>query len=173
MAVVRLNQSCPSNNCVSVEKWIHQLRQALPWQNNLNVKIRISKCTEPTRGCGCSDSNGGSTESLERTKGVSSPTRGEWTGGHGIRGSDEGSAESPERPEGDSSPTRGEWTRGNGIAGFDEDSTESLNQSEGFSFPTLGEWTGAHGITAFSRLHLSALLVCLLSILVYLLFSST
>ena len=125
-----------------VEKWIHELRQVLPWQNNTNVKIRISKCTEPTRGCGCSDSDEGSTETLERTKGVSSPTPGEWSGGYDIMGSDEGSAESLKRPEGLSSPTR-------------------------------GEWAGAHGVTAFSRLYLNALLVCFLSILVYLLFSST
>ena len=141
-AVVQPNQSSPSNNCVLVEKWIHELRRVLPWQNNSNVKIRISKCTEPTRGCGCSDSDEGSTESLERTKGVSSPTRGERSGGYDIMGSDEGSAGSLKRPEGLSSPTR-------------------------------GEWTGAHGVTAFSPLYLNALLVCLLSILVYLLFCST
>ena len=141
MAVVPLSQSSPSNNCVLAEKWIHKLRQALPWQNDLNVKIRISKCTGPTRGCGCSDSDEGNTESLERIKGVSSPTRGEWSGGYDIMGSDEGSAESLKRPE-------------------------------GFSSPTRGERTGAHGSTAFSRLYLNALLVCFLSILVYLLLSS-
>jgi len=140
MAVVGPNQSSSSTNCVLVEKWMHELRQAGPWKNNLNVKIRISECTGPTRGCGCSDSDKGSTESLERTEGVSTPTRGERVGGH--VGSDEGSAESLERPE-------------------------------GFSSPMRGEWTGAHGVTAFSRLYLNALLVCLLSILVYLLFSST
>jgi len=141
-AVVRPNQSSSSNICVSVEKWIHGLREALLSQNNPNVKIRISKCTEPTRGCCCCDSDEGSTESLEGPVGVSSPMR-------------------------------GEWTRGNGIAGFDEGSTESLKQPEGFSSPKPGEWTGARGITAFSHLYRNALLVCLLSILVYLLFSST
>ena len=128
--------------------WIHELRRALSSQNNPNVKIRISECIEPMRGCRCRDSDEGSTESL---KGISSPTRGEWTGGHGIMGSDEGStsAESLERPEAVSSPMRGEWTRGKRIAGF-EDSAERLK-----------------------RLYLNALLVCLLSILVYLLSSST
>ena len=46
--VVQPNQS----NCVSVEKWTHELRQALSSQNNNNGKIRISKCARPTRACG-------------------------------------------------------------------------------------------------------------------------
>lgn len=57
MAMVRPNQSSPSNNCVSVDKWIHELRQTLFSQNKQNSKIRISKCTKPTRGCGCGDSD--------------------------------------------------------------------------------------------------------------------
>ena len=46
--VIQPNQS----NCVSVENWIHELRQALSSQNNNNGKIRISKCAGPTRACG-------------------------------------------------------------------------------------------------------------------------
>jgi len=57
--------------------------------------------------------------------------------------------------------------------GSDEGSAESLKRPEGLSSPTRGEWAGAHGVTAFSPLYLNALLVCFLSILVYLLFSST
>jgi len=53
MAVVGPNQSSISNDCVWVATWIHELRQALLSPNNPNVKIRISQCTEPTRGCGC------------------------------------------------------------------------------------------------------------------------
>lgn len=162
MAAVRPNQSNRSNNCVSVEKWIHALHQALPWQINLNVKIRISQCTELTRGCSCSDSDEGRAESLEHTQGVSSLTRGEWTRGHGIVGSGEGSTKSLAHPqgEGSSSPTRGEWTRGNGFTGSDEGSTESFERSEGITSPARGEW-----IDAFWPRNLNPLLVCLLSFL--------
>jgi len=153
IAAVRPNQSSPSNNCVSVKKWIYELRQALPSQSNPNVKILISKCTEPTRGCGCNDSDEGSTGSLECPEGVSSLTRRERTGERGIVGTDVGSTEGLERLEGFSSPTRGELTGGNGIAGSDEGSTETVG----------GQRTGTH----------NALLVCLLSILVYLISSST
>ena len=147
---------------MSVKKWIYELRQALLSQSNPNVKIRVSKCTEPTRGCCCNDSDEGSTESLEYPEGVSSR---EWTGEHGNIGTDEGGTESLERPEETSSPTQGDRTRGNGIAGSEDDNTEGVEWREVFSSPTRGEWTGAHGVAAF--------LVCLLGILVYLLFSST
>ena len=132
---------------VSVKKWIYELRQAL---SNPNVKIRISKCTEPTRGCCCNDSDEGSTESLECSEGVSFR---EWTGVHGIIGTNDGCTESLERPEETSSPTQGERTRGNGIAGSEDGNTEGLERREGFPSPTRGEWTGAHGV--------AALLVCL------------
>jgi len=164
IAAVLPSQISPLNNCVSVKKWIYELRQVLLSQSHPNVKIRISKCTEPTRGCCCNDSDEGSTESLECPEGDSSLTRGEWTGEHGIVGTDEGNTESLERLEGASSPTQGEQTRGNGIAGSDDGNMESLKRHEGFSSPTRREWTGAHGVVA--------LLVCLLGILVYYLSSS-
>ena len=154
------NQSSSSNNCVSIKDWIRELRQALFLQNNLAVKMRISKCTEPTRGCSYSDPDKGSTETLEGIEGLSSLTRGESTRGNGILGSDEGRAEGLERPEGVSCPKGGESTRGDDIAGFDEGSTENLERPKFFSFP----------ISAFSRLNLNALLVCLLSFLASLYF---
>lgn len=166
MTMDQPNQSSPSNSCVSVEKWIHELRQALLSQHNPNVKIRISQCTGPSHGRGCSGSNEGATESLERPEGVPSLTRGEWTGRNGIAGSDEGSTESLDRPERSPSPTLGEWTRGNRIAGSDKGSTESLERPERFPAPTPGELTGAH---ASSPLNLNVLLVCSL-FLVYLYF---
>ena len=46
--VVQPNQ----RNCVSVENWIHELRQALLSQNDPNGKIRVSKCARPARACG-------------------------------------------------------------------------------------------------------------------------
>jgi hypothetical protein len=72
-------------------------------------------------------------------------------------GTDEASTESLERHE-EASPTRGERTRGNGVAGFDEVNTESPKRH-------AAEWAGAYGA--------AALLVGLLGILVYALFSST
>jgi hypothetical protein len=154
------NQSSSSNNCVLIKDWIRELRQELLLQNNLAVKMRISKCTEPTRGCNYRDPDKGSTETLEGTERLSSLTRGESTRGNGVSGSDERRAESLERPEGVSRPKGGESTRGDDIVGFDEESTESLERTKRFSFP----------ITAFSRLNLNALLVCLLSFLVSLYF---
>ena len=161
------NQSSLSNNCVSVEKWIHELRQALLLQNPPNVKIRIRKCTEPTRGCSCSDSDEGSTETFEGPERILSHTRGESTSGNGVAGSDEGRTENLERPEGVSSPTGRDWTRGNGTAVSDEGSTKSVERLENFSSFTRGEWIRA---PVFSPRNLSSLLVCLLSILVYLYF---
>lgn len=48
IAMVRPDQNSPWKICVSVEKWIHELRQALFSQNNPNVKILIGECTHPT-----------------------------------------------------------------------------------------------------------------------------
>ena len=165
MAVDRRDQSSPSNNCVLVEKWIHELRQALLSQRNSNVKIRISKCTQPSHGCGCSGSNKGSTESLERPEAVPSLMRVEWMGRNGIAGTDESSTES--LPERFPSPTLEERTRGNSIAGSNEGSTESLEWPESLPSPTPGELTGAH---ASSPLNPNALLVSLLGFLVYVYF---
>ena len=104
MAVVEPNKSGRSNNCVPVKMWTYELRRVLLLQTDPNVKIRISQCPEPMCGCGCSDSDKGSTDSLECPERVSSPTRGEWMGEHGMVGPEEGSTESVEFPEGVSSP---------------------------------------------------------------------
>jgi len=169
MAVDRRDQSNPSYNCVSVEKWIHEVRQALLSQRNSNVKIRISKCTQSLHGCDCSGSNKGSTESLERPEGVPSLMRVECTGRNGIAGTDESSTESLELPERSPSPTLEERTGGNGIAGSNEGSTESLEWPEVFPSPMPGELTGAH---ASSPLNPNALLVSLLLVYVYFLLYS-
>ena len=182
---------------MSVEKWIRELRQALLSQTNPNVKIRISKYTEPTRGCGCGDFDEGSMESLKRTERDPSLAQGELTGGYDIVGSDDGGTESLEHPEGDYSLTREKSTGRHGFLSSGEGSTESLERPEGDYSPTRegykrgggiagsdegsveslewpggfssmqGEWTGVHDITAFSCLDV---LVCLLSILVDLCF---